>query len=93
MVSEIIDLVNNAGIGTYHSSLALSQKEIEDYFALNVFSAIYMTQNVIPKIKEGGRIINVSSIVSKTGMGAMPIYSSTKAALDSLTYVWAQEVR
>jgi NAD(P)-dependent dehydrogenase (short-subunit alcohol dehydrogenase family) len=41
----------------------------------------------------GGRIINISSIASKLGLGNMPVYSSTKAALDSLTYAWAQEVR
>jgi 3-oxoacyl-[acyl-carrier protein] reductase len=51
-----------------------------------------MVKNAVPVMAKGGRIINVSSIVSKTGMGAMPIYSSTKAALDSLSYCWAQEV-
>jgi NAD(P)-dependent dehydrogenase (short-subunit alcohol dehydrogenase family) len=51
-----------------------------------------MVKNVVPVMAKGGRIINVSSIVSKTGMGAMPIYSSSKAALDSLSYCWAQEV-
>jgi NAD(P)-dependent dehydrogenase (short-subunit alcohol dehydrogenase family) len=51
-----------------------------------------MIKSVVPRMPSGGRIVNISSIVSKTGMGSMPMYSSTKAALDSLTYVWAQEV-
>jgi len=89
---EHIDiLVNNAGFGSYHSSLKISKEELDHFFQLNVYSAVYMTQRVVPHMSKGGRIINISSISAKIGMGGMPIYGATKAALDSLTYAWAQE--
>lgn len=58
-----------------------------------MFGAIYMVQATIPHIRPGGRIINISSISQKVGMIAVPIYSATKAALDSLAFTWAGEVR
>jgi NAD(P)-dependent dehydrogenase (short-subunit alcohol dehydrogenase family) len=85
--------VNNAGIGNYHSTLTISKESIDEFFTLNVYGAIYMTQRVVPRMPKGGRIINISSITSKIGMGGMPMYGASKAALDSLTYAWAQEVR
>jgi len=40
---------------------------------------------------QGGRIVNTSSIASKMGMSQAPVYGATKAALDSLSFAWAQE--
>jgi NAD(P)-dependent dehydrogenase (short-subunit alcohol dehydrogenase family) len=61
-------------------------------FNINVVGPIYLTKRVVPHMPSGGRIINISSIASKLGIGNMPIYGASKAALDSLTYAWAQEV-
>lgn len=51
-----------------------------------------MVQAVIPHIRPGGRIINITSITQKVGMIAVPMYNATKAALDSLAFTWAGEV-
>lgn len=47
---------------------------------------------VVPHMPPGGRIINISSISSKAGLDATPIYNASKAAVDSLSYTWAKEV-
>jgi NAD(P)-dependent dehydrogenase (short-subunit alcohol dehydrogenase family) len=52
-----------------------------------------MVRSVVPHMPSGGRIINVSSIASKMGIANMPVYGASKAALDSMTYSWAAEVR
>ncbi|OCL08552.1 NAD(P)-binding protein [Glonium stellatum] len=84
-------LVNNAGAGAATPTLDSTSEDIEGLFRANVYGPIYMTQAVVPHMPPGGRIINISSVASKLGLEAMPLYCSTKAALDSLTYVWAQE--
>ena len=85
--------VNNAGNGAATPTLDSTAEEIEDLFRSNVYGPIYVTQAVVPHMPPGGRIINTSSVGSKLGLEAMPLYCATKAALDSLTYVWAAEVR
>lgn len=85
-------LVNNAGIGSPHSSLTITKDQIESFFGVNVFGAIYLTQAVVPHMPPGGRIINITSVASKMGLDVLPIYGASKAALDSLTYAWAKEV-
>jgi NAD(P)-dependent dehydrogenase (short-subunit alcohol dehydrogenase family) len=69
-----------------------SKEQIESIFGVNVFGTILLTQAVVPYMPKGGRIINITSIASKMGMDALPIYGASKAAVDSLTHVWAKEV-
>jgi NAD(P)-dependent dehydrogenase (short-subunit alcohol dehydrogenase family) len=84
--------VNNAGTGFPHTTMGVSKEQIESIFGVNVFGAILLTQAVVPYMPKGGRIINITSIASKMGMDALPIYGASKAAVDSLTHVWAKEV-
>jgi NAD(P)-dependent dehydrogenase (short-subunit alcohol dehydrogenase family) len=84
--------VNNAGSGTYASTLEHTGEQIEETFKTNVYGTIFMTQAVVPHMPPGGRIINITSIAAKMGLSIMPIYGATKAAVDSLTYAWAAEV-
>lgn len=84
-------LVNNAGNGAATPTLDSTPEGIEDLFRSNVYGPIYVTQAVVPHMPPGGRIINTSSVGSKLGLEAMPLYCATKATLDSLTYIWAAE--
>ena len=90
---EILTLsVNNAGFGEFHTTLEASEELIEKIFAVNVKGPIFLTQAAIPHMTSGGRIINISSVASKLGLQYLPIYGASKAALDGLSYTWAQEV-
>lgn len=53
-----------------------------------------MTQAIVKigKMSKGGRIINISSIVSKMGMSMTGTYTAAKAAADACSACWAQEV-
>jgi NAD(P)-dependent dehydrogenase (short-subunit alcohol dehydrogenase family) len=84
--------VNNAGVGFLHDTLTISQEDIQKLFAVNVYGTINLVKTVVPQMPSGGRIINISSIAAKMGPGSMPVYGATKAALDALTFSWAQEV-
>ena len=74
------------------SWLQATQDEVEKTFAINVFSALYMIQAAVSFMPKSGRVVNISSIASKLGVGPIALYSAAKAALDSLAYAAATEV-
>jgi 3-oxoacyl-[acyl-carrier protein] reductase len=86
-------LVNNAGIwkGTpMGSSPAQLVNEILD---TNLKGPFWVTQCALPLLKDGGRIINISSVAGRIGVaGGRSLYGATKAAIDSLTRNWALEL-
>jgi len=53
---------------------------------------IATTIAALPRISDGGRIINISSGVVKGTMAAASVYTASKAALDALTRIWAQDL-
>jgi NAD(P)-dependent dehydrogenase (short-subunit alcohol dehydrogenase family) len=85
-------LVNNAAWATYDQGLTVSPENLQRSFAVNVFGPLYLIQSVVPHMPSGGRIINIGTIASKLGLTGMGLYSPSKAALDSLTFMLAKEV-
>ena len=86
-------LVNSAGkfhigpIGTF------DEADVRSQFALNVDGPIFATQAAAAYFSsDGGRVINVSSIIATRPVPGLSVYSATKAALDALTRVWAAEL-
>ncbi|KAF4993974.1 hypothetical protein FGRMN_6105 [Fusarium graminum] len=84
-------LVNNAGTATWGDTLAVEPEQLTKVFDVNVNGPIFLAQAVVPLMKPGGRIINISSIASRLGDASIPVYGASKAALDSLTWSWAKE--
>lgn len=85
-------LVNNAGV---FESAPVDQIDLNHYhrvFDVNVKGVIATTTAALKKISDGGRIINISSVAAKESAPGMSVYSATKAALDTLTRIWAQEL-
>jgi len=85
-------LVNNAGV---FEMRPIDQIDVDHYqriFDVNVKGVITTTVAVLPHISDGGRIINLSSVASKSAMPGASVYSATKSAIDTLTRIWAQEL-
>lgn len=85
-------LVNNAGV---FEMLPIDQVNLEHFdrvFNVNVRGVVAATIAALPKLSDGGRIITISSVAGKTAMAGASVYSATKAAIDTLTRVWAQEL-
>ena len=93
---ERIDiLVNNAGYGLIGPIEDISLEELKAQFETNLFGVIRVTQAVLPimrRQKEGGRIINVSSIGGIVGYPFSAAYCSTKFALEGLSESMSYEV-
>ena len=80
--------INNAGRGMSKLVAELTDDEIDDMITVNVKSALYGMQAVLPHFKDrgAGQIINISSFLSRVPMASIrSAYSASKAALNSLT--------
>jgi 3-oxoacyl-[acyl-carrier protein] reductase len=85
-------LVNNAAVW---DAAPIDQIDVDHYdrvFDTNVKGVIATTMAALPYIKKGGRIINISSVAAEGTMPTASVYSASKAALNTLTRIWAQEL-
>ncbi|ORY03829.1 short-chain dehydrogenase/reductase-like protein SDR [Clohesyomyces aquaticus] len=78
-------LVNNAGTGLRKAFLETTVKDFDDAINVNLRAAFFMSQAVVPHLRRPGRIINISSIVSRTGGPLYGVYAASKAGLEGFT--------
>jgi len=86
-------LVNNAGVYEFRPLEQIDEQHFRKHFDLNVLGLLLTTKAAVGNINgDGGSIINVSSIASKTPPAGSSVYSATKGAVDVLTRTLAQEL-
>lgn len=85
-------LVNNAGIRITRSVADTPEDEFDRLFAINVKGPFFACQQAARRISDGGRIINISSAVTRMMLPGYAIYAASKAAVDQLTRVLAKEI-
>jgi len=79
-------LVNNAAEQHPQESIAkITEKQLERTFRTNIFSMFFMTKAVMRHFKNGGNIINTTSVTAYQGSPHLLDYSSTKGAIVSFT--------
>jgi NAD(P)-dependent dehydrogenase (short-subunit alcohol dehydrogenase family) len=87
-------LVNNASVLGPSPQPTLARypsDEFERVYEVNVFAPLRLTQLVVPRMPEGGRIINVTSDAAVEAYEGWGGYGSAKAALEQLSAVLAAE--
>jgi 3-oxoacyl-[acyl-carrier protein] reductase len=90
---ELDFLINNAGVwkGTPLGSSPAAL--IDEILATDLKGPFWTTQCALPLMKEGGRIVNISSVAGRTGIaGGRSLYGAAKAGIDALTRNWAMEL-
>jgi 3-oxoacyl-[acyl-carrier protein] reductase len=87
-------LVNNAGITRDTLVLRMKRADWDDVLETNLTGAFLLTQAILgPMLRNRwGRIINVSSVVGRTGQSGQVNYAASKAGLIGLTRALAREV-
>jgi len=87
-------LVNNAGISSPAPYHQMTVEQFDHLFAVNVRGPFFVTQAAIARLREGGKIINISSLASRHASPSpfTAAYSMTKAALDAFTLALAQDL-
>ena len=98
MMTEIHDkcggldvLVNNSGIIHDRTIKKMSIEEFESVVRVNLIGTFTVTQKAAAILRNGGRIVNLSSVSGQTGLFGQANYSSSKAAIIALTKVSARE--
>ncbi|MEU5432267.1 SDR family oxidoreductase [Streptomyces sp. NPDC020719] len=85
-------LVNNAGITLPKRLADTGEEEYDRLFAVNVKAPFFVIRQGLGRLRDGGRIINISSAVTRIAVPHIAAYSMTKGALDTLTRTLAQDL-
>lgn len=85
-------LVNNAGIALYGSVENTPEAAFDTIFSVNVKAPFYLIQHALPRMREEGRIINLSSAVTRMAIPDITAYSMTKGAINTLTLTLAKQL-
>ena len=95
LTGRIDILVNNAGRIRRAPSLEMSEEDWDSVIDINLRSAFFLSQAVGRKMVakgEGGRIINIASILSTQGGIRVPSYTTSKHGLAGLTKAMANDL-
>jgi 3-oxoacyl-[acyl-carrier protein] reductase len=86
-------LVNNAGIYESVPLEAITEEHFHKLFNVNVLGIILASQQALKYFgREGGSIINISSVASTKAPPTFAVYDATKGAVDTLTKALANEL-
>ena len=84
-------LVNNSGVIRDRTIKKMSPDEFESVIRVNLIGTFTVTQKAAAILRNGGRVINMSSVSGQMGLFGQANYSSSKAAIIALTKVSARE--
>lgn len=85
-------LVNNSGIIRDRTIKKMALEEFESIIRVNLTGTFSATKAAISILRNGGRVINMSSVSGQMGLFGQANYSSSKAAIIALTKVSAREL-
>jgi 3-oxoacyl-[acyl-carrier protein] reductase len=86
-------LVNNAGIMKLASVAESDDALIDSQIAINLKGSINTLREAAKRLREGGRIVNLSSSVVGLYQPGYAVYAATKAGVEAITHVMAKELR
>ena len=84
-------LVNNSGVISDRTIKKMSPDEFESIIRVNLIGTFTVTQKAAAILRNGGRVINMSSVSGQMGLFGQANYSSSKAGIIALTKVSARE--
>jgi len=85
-------LVNNAGIGTMGTIAETDEATYDRMMDVNVKGMFLLTQAMLPQLRDGGRIVNLSSMVTAVAYPSCIAYAMAKASVNSFTRSLAAEL-
>jgi 3-oxoacyl-[acyl-carrier protein] reductase len=88
-------LINSAGTTLFRAMSDLEALDAADFariFAVNVTGAYQMVRALRPLMRNGGAVVNISSIAGLNGTGSCYAYAASKGALNTLTLALARNL-
>ena len=90
---DIDILVNNAGVYEFAPTVDTDDADFDAHFDTNLRAPYILVQKLVPGMVERGHgtVVNISTVAASTPSAEAGIYGASKAALDLLTKLWADE--
>lgn len=85
-------LVNNAGTGIHAGFMETTEEQFDQMVNIHFKSTFFLSQKLLPLIKDGGKILNVSSGLARFSMPGYAAYGSMKGGIETLTRYMAKEL-
>ncbi|WP_159994202.1 SDR family NAD(P)-dependent oxidoreductase [Roseomonas sp. 18066] len=84
-------LVNNAGFGLFNPIEAVTEDQFDSLFSVHLKGPFFLTQALLPLIRDGGAIVNLTSATTRVATAGVAPYASFKGGLEVLTRYMAKE--
>ncbi|HQS07846.1 MAG TPA: SDR family oxidoreductase [Xanthobacteraceae bacterium] len=84
-------LVNNAGTAHHNSIEQTTEEELDALYNVHFKGVFFLTQKLLPLIRDGGRIVNLSSGLTRIIVPGSAPYGAMKGAVEVLTRYMAKE--
>jgi len=85
-------LINNAGMGFYAPFVETSEEQFDQLMNVHLKGPFFLTQKLLPLMKDGGRIVNVSSGLARFSLPGYSAYAAMKGGVEVLTRFMAKEL-
>ena len=85
-------LVNNAGSGLHIQFVETTEAQFNEMVNIHFKGVHFLTQKLLPLIKDGGRILNISSGLTRFTFPGFGVYGAAKGAIEVLTRYLAKEL-
>lgn len=85
-------LINNAGIGINNSFENTTLKEFDDLMNIHIKAPFFLTQKLLPYIKNNGNILNISTGLTRFSLDGFCAYATMKGAVEVMTKYQALEL-
>ncbi len=85
-------LVNNAGHGEYALIADTTEAQFDALVNVHFKGVFFLTQHLLPLIADGGRIVNLSSGLTRLTVPGFGAYAAVKKAVEALTVYLAKEL-
>jgi NAD(P)-dependent dehydrogenase (short-subunit alcohol dehydrogenase family) len=85
-------LVNNAGISHHAPFEKVTEEELDSLYNVHFKGVFFPTQKLLPLLSNGGRIVNISSGLTRVSLPGSTAYACMKGAVEVLTRYLAKEL-
>lgn len=85
-------LVNNAGIGIHATFAETTEEEFDQLVNIHFKGTFFLTQRLLQLIADGGRILNISTGLTRFALPGFAAYAAMKGAVETLTKYLAKEL-
>jgi len=85
-------LVNNAGVGLYAPFAEATEAQFDTLMNVHLKGPFFLTQKLLPLLNDGGRIVNISSGLTRFSLPGYAAYATMKGGIEVLTRYLAKEL-